>query len=42
MRMVPMFLKKIPLVFMLYPDSKMIIGSNISVNVFGSNTAVSV
>ena len=38
--MVPIFLKKIPLVFILKPDSKIIIGNKKSVNTWGSNTAL--
>ena len=40
MMMVPMFLKKMPFVFMLYPVSKTIAGSRSSVQDLASNTAV--
>ena len=40
MMMVPMFLKKMPFVFMLYPVSKTIAGSKSSVQDLASNTVV--
>lgn len=40
MMMVPMFLKKMPFVFMLYPVSKTMAGNSSSVHDFASNTAV--
>ena len=40
MMMVPMFLKKMPFVFMLYPVSNTIAGSSSSVHDLASNTAV--
>ena len=40
MMMVPMFLKKMPFIFMLYPVSNTIVGSRNSVQDLASNTAV--